>query len=60
VADVKTQFEKACNGMSQKSDCAADKEEVCRMNHNIKDTLDKVVIFVENLSARVKELDDLC
>jgi len=46
--------------MSQKSDCAADKEEVCRMNHNIKDTLDKVVIFVENLSARVKELDDLC
>jgi len=38
------------------------------MNHNIKDTLDKVVIFVENLSARVlrvkgkrvKELDELC
>ena len=51
VADVKTEFEKKTLTLASKEDCAADKEETLQSYDDIKNTLDKVVVFVENLSG---------
>jgi hypothetical protein len=51
VADVKTEFERKTLTLASKEDCAADKEETLQSYDDIKNTLDKVVVFVENLSG---------